>query len=153
MIRDETGGSVFWAWAPGRMAKFQCDFSAMISPKMFKEFMFPVLTEMCERVSYCMYHWDGPGALGHHALILSIPKLKMLEWSPGAGTDPPASKRWWPLYHKTIDAGKKIYISCDTLEDLKTLKKEFGRKFKNFLIGFYLEKPEQAEKILETVQL
>ncbi len=60
LIRDEVGGSVFWAWAPGRMAKFQCDFSAMISPAMFGEFMGPVLTEMSERVSYCMYHWDGP---------------------------------------------------------------------------------------------
>ena len=30
--KDEVGGSVFWAWAPGRMAKLQCDFSAMIGP-------------------------------------------------------------------------------------------------------------------------
>jgi 5-methyltetrahydrofolate--homocysteine methyltransferase len=44
MFRDEVGGSIFWAWAPGRMAKFQCDFSAMISPQMFGEFMVPVLT-------------------------------------------------------------------------------------------------------------
>ena len=36
LIRDEVGGSVFWAWAPGRMAKFQCDFSAMISPAMYR---------------------------------------------------------------------------------------------------------------------
>ena len=35
LIRDEVGGSHFWAWAPGRMAKFQCDFSAMIGPSMF----------------------------------------------------------------------------------------------------------------------
>ncbi len=115
--------------------------------------MIPVLTEMCERVSYCMYHWDGPGALGHHDLLLSIPKLKMLQWTPGAGSEPVSHKRWWPLYHKTIDAGKKIYIGCDTLEDLKTLKKEFGRKFKDFLLGMSLEKPEQAKEILEMVQM
>jgi len=115
--------------------------------------MVPVLTEMCERVSYCMYHWDGPGALGHHDLLLSIPKLKMLQWTPGAGADLPASKRWWPLYHKTIDAGKKIYIGCDTLEDLKTLKKEFGRELKEFMISTLLEKPEQAEEVMEAVQL
>ena len=77
----------------------------------------------------------------------------MLQLEPGVGNAPQANKIWWPLYHKTIDAGKKIYIGCDTLEDLKTLKKEFGRKFKDFLIGMSLEKPEQAEEILETVQL
>jgi len=84
MMRDEVGGSIFWAWAPGRMAKFQCDFSAMISPAMFGEFMVPVLREMTERVSYCMYHWDGPGALGHHDHLLSLPRLTMLQWTPGA---------------------------------------------------------------------
>ena len=39
LLRDDRGGSHFWAWAPGRMAKLQCDFSAMISPQMFRQFM------------------------------------------------------------------------------------------------------------------
>jgi len=79
MIRDEVGGSVFWAWAPGRMAMFQCDISAMIGPGMFGEFMIRVLREMCDRVSYCMYHWDGPDALPHHDHLLSIPRLTVLQ--------------------------------------------------------------------------
>jgi hypothetical protein len=98
MLRDEVGGSVFWAWAPGRMAKFSCDFSAMISPEMFGEFMVPVLSEMCERVSYCMYHWDGPRALPHHGHLLSIPELKLLQWVPGCGAEPTWHRRWWPIY-------------------------------------------------------
>ena len=85
--------------------------------------------------------------------MLSIPKLKMLQWTPGTGNEPQASKIWWPLYHKTIDAGKKIYIHCDTKEDLKTLKKEFGRKFKEFLIGMSLEQPEQTKEMLEIAQV
>jgi len=150
MFRDEVGGSYFWAWAPGRMSKFQCDFSAMISPEMFKEFMVPVLTEMCERVSYCMYHWDGPGATCHHDLLLSIPSLKMLQWTPGAGHEPTWDKVWWRMYHKTIDAGKKLLIGCDSIETLKALKKEFGAGFKQFLIGMGASTPEHAEEILKT---
>ncbi len=149
MFRDEAGGSVFWAWAPGRMAKFQCDFSAMISPKMFDDFMIPILTEMCERVSYCMYHWDGPGAIRHHDLLLSIPKLAMLQWTPGAGQEPTQHKRWWPMYHKSIEAGKKMLIGCDTMETLKVLKKEFGWKFKHFLINMGAKSPEHAGEILK----
>jgi 5-methyltetrahydrofolate--homocysteine methyltransferase len=147
-FRDEVGGSVFWAWAPGRMAKFQCDFSAMISPRMFGEFMVPVLTEMCDRVAYCMYHWDGPGAIPHHDHLLSIPGLKMLQWTPGAGVEPTHHRRWWPLYHKTIDAGKKALIGCDTIETLKGLKKEFGPGFKQFLIGMGAQSPQHADEIL-----
>ncbi len=153
LFRDEVGGSVFWAWAPGRMAKFQCDFSAMISPRMFGEFMVPVLTEMCERVSYCMYHWDGPGAIAHHEHLLSIPRLTMIQWTPGAGAEPTWHERWWPLYHKTIEAGKKILIGCDTLATLERLKREFGDGFKQFLIGMGAQSPAEAEEILAVAQV
>ncbi len=152
MIRDEVGGSHFWAWAPGRMAKFQCDFSAMISPDMFGEFMVPVLTEMSERVGYCMYHWDGPGAIPHHDHLLSIPQLTMLQWTPGAGEPDTPDKKWWPLYHKSIEAGKKLTIGCDSIDTLKTLKKEFGEGFKQFLIGMGAESLEQAEEILKAAE-
>ena len=150
MFRDEVGGSHFWAWAPGRMAKFQCDFSAMISPQMFGEFMVPVLNEMCSRVSYCMYHWDGPGALAHHDHLLSIKRLRMLQWTPGAGQPPTWEEIWWPIYHKSIEAGKKLYIACDTVERLKGLKREFGLGLKQFLIAMGAESPQQAEEILAT---
>jgi 5-methyltetrahydrofolate--homocysteine methyltransferase len=148
LFRDEVGGSIFWAWAPGRMAKFQCDFSAMISPAMFADFMVPVLTEMCERVSYCMYHWDGPGAIAHHDHLLSIPRLTMLQWTPGAGVEPTWHERWWPLYHKTVDAGKKVLVSAGNVEHLKALKREFGEKLKHFLIGMAAKTPEQAEEFI-----
>ena len=149
LFRDEGGGSHFWAWAPGRMAKFQCDFSAMISPEMFGEFMVPVLAEMSERVSYCMYHWDGPGAIPHHDHLLSIPKLTMIQWTPGAGTEPMTDRRWWPLYHRTVEAGKKvILVGGVTAEILCDLKKEFGEKLKLFALGMRAETPEQAEEFI-----
>jgi len=137
IIRDEVGGSVFWCWAPGRTTKLQCDFSAMISPAMFRDFMLPILTEMTERVSYSMYHWDGPGAICHHDALLSIPRLHIIQWTPGAGVEPPAHPRWWPLFHKTIDAGKKVFIAVDELEDILALKREFGPKLKQMLIAAY----------------
>ena len=148
MFRDDVGGSVYWAWAPGRMAKFQCDFSAMISPEMFADFMVPVLAEMCERVSYCMYHWDGPGALLHHDHLLSIPRLTMFQWTPGAGKEPTWHKRWWGIYHTTIEAGKKLLISCGSVDDLKALKREFGEGLKQFMINMGVESSEQAEEVL-----
>lgn len=152
IIHDEMGGSVFWAWAPGRMAKFQCDFSAMISPGMFKEFMVPVLTEMTERVSYCMYHWDGPGAIPHHDHLLSIPKLDMIQWTAGAGAEPEWHPRWWPLFHKTLDAGKKAWLGVDTLEHLLDIKREFGEKSKGMMINMWLPSREEAEACLQAME-
>jgi 5-methyltetrahydrofolate--homocysteine methyltransferase len=149
VIRDEVGGSVFWAWAPGRMAKFQCDFSAMIGPEMFAEFMAPVLREMCDRVGYCMYHWDGPGAIRHLDHLLSIPGLDMIQWTPGEGHEPPHHERWWPLYHRILDAGKKVYsYSCDGVDGLHALQREFGPQFRQFMIGISASTIREAEEII-----
>jgi len=153
LMRDEVGGSSFWAWAPGRMAKFQCDFSAMISPEMFGELMVPVLREMCSRVGYAMYHWDGPGALPHHDHLLSITELPMIQWTPGAAVEPVDHPRWWPMYHKTVEAGKKvILLGCGGLESLGALKREFGTKLKQFMIGMHVESPAQAEEAMRIVE-
>lgn len=148
-LRDEVGGSVFWAWAPGRMAKFQCDFSAMISPAMYREYMVPVLVEMCQRVSYSMYHWDGPGALAHLDPILSVPDLDMVQWTPGAGVEPPDHPRWWPYYHRVLDAGKKVYAhTCTSIDSLRAMKREFGAGLNRFLLSMWVETPEKGEEVL-----
>jgi 5-methyltetrahydrofolate--homocysteine methyltransferase len=153
MFRDEVGGCVFWAWAPGRMAKFQCDFSAMISAAMFRDFMAPVLTEMTERVSYSMYHWDGPGAIQHLDTLLSIPKLDMIQWTPGAGAEPTWHERWWPLYHSILDAGKKVFLGGDSLDQLLPLKREFGEQCKNMLIGCWAPTLDEAESLMKSMEL
>jgi hypothetical protein len=152
LMRDEVGGSHFWMWAPGRMAKFQCDFSAMIGADMFGEFMVPVLNEMCERVSYCMYHWDGPGAIAHQDHLLSIKPLKMLQWTPGAGAEQGDDRRWWKMHHKTLDAGKKLITWCGSLDSLKALKKEFGPKLKNCAFWMHADTLPQAQEILKTAE-
>jgi 5-methyltetrahydrofolate--homocysteine methyltransferase len=153
MFRDPVGGSVFWAWAPGRMSKFQCDFSAMISPGMFGEFMVPVLNEMCERVSYCMYHLDGPGALVHLDHLISIPELKMIQWTPGDGVEPVYHPRWWPYLHRVLDAGKSVLLfDCGGKEGLAALKKEFGEQYKRFMIKAHVSSPEEADELMKRAE-
>ena len=152
MYKEDRGGSHFWAWAPGRMAKLQCDFSAMISPEMFGEFMVPVLREMTAKFDHCMYHWDGPGAIPHHDHLLALPDLDMIQWTPGSGGETIADRRWWPLYHKTIEAGKKVaLLGFHGIDNLIAFKREFGPKIKQCLIATSAESLDQAEEILHIV--
>ncbi|HDZ21003.1 hypothetical protein LCGC14_0254300 [marine sediment metagenome] len=148
MMKDEVGGSNFWAWAPGRMVKLQCDFSAMIGPEMFGEFMVPVLDEMTRRTDFSMYHWDGPGALCHHDHLLSLEKLTYLQWTPGAGQPGTCDPTWWPLYHKTFEAGKKVVVDAWSFDEMVALKKEFGPKCKQFLLGYGAKDKAEGEKAL-----
>ena len=153
MFRDRVGGSYWWMWAPGRMVKLQCDFSAMISPDLFGEFMVPVLTEMSERTSYSMYHWDGPGAIRHLDHLLSIPALDMIQWTPGAGVEPSHHERWYPLFHKAVESGKKaIMIGAIDAQTMSTLKAEFGEKLKQIAIKTHAQSRAAAEALIEAAQ-
>jgi hypothetical protein len=152
LLRDEVGGSVYWVWAPGRLTKLQCDFSAMISPGMFRDFMVPVLTEMTERVGYSLYHWDGPSALCHQDVLLSLPRLGMIQWQPGAGVEPQWHSRWWPMFHDLLDAGKALYIGGGGRDQLLALKREFGQQCKRMFLSGDAESPQQAQEYLQLME-
>jgi hypothetical protein len=121
----------------------------MISPEMFADFMVPVLSDITARLDYCMYHWDGPGAIPHHDHLLSVPGITMLQWTPGAGVETIMDSRWWPLYHKTLEAGKRLaLLGFSGMDNLKAFKREFGPKLKQCLIGISAESLQEAEDML-----
>ncbi|HEY3398476.1 MAG TPA: hypothetical protein VGM19_12545 [Armatimonadota bacterium] len=152
LIRDEVGGSVFWAWAPGRLAKLQCDFAAMISPEMFEEFMGPVLRHMTERVSYSLYHWDGPQAIPDKATLFNLPNLDCIQWQPGAGNAPIWDPCWFPIYHEAFDAGKKMMLSADSREHLRNYKREFGDQCKQMIISGGTATVAEAEEWIKIME-
>lgn len=152
--RDDAGGSIYWLWAPGRVAKLQCDFSAMISADMFGEFMLPVLREMCSRLDYSLYHWDGPGALQHLDHLLSLDDLDMIQWTPGSGIEPPWDRRWWPYLHRIADSGRRIFIWVPGAAGaIRALKQEFGEGFRQFLLSVQARDKAHAEELLRAAEL
>jgi len=95
LIRDEVGGNCFSAfriWGPGKTAKVQCDFSAMISPAMFEEFVVPYLRIQCSRLDYSVYHLDGTDCIRHLGLLLKIEELDAIQWTPQYGRPDPGSQ-------------------------------------------------------------
>ncbi len=135
------------------MVKLQCDFSAMISPGLFSDFMKPVLVEMTERTAHNMYHLDGPEALIHLPCLLSIPDLEMIQWTPGAGQPFVDEPVWFPMYRQVLEAGKKLFMYATSLDHLKRLHREFGDGCRQMLINMYFEDPaevDEAWRILES---
>ena len=75
LIKLADGSSAFGAfyiWGPGKVAKVQCDASAMISPKMYRRFVVPALTAQCEWLDHSLYHLDGTQAMVHLDALLEI---------------------------------------------------------------------------------
>ena len=116
IVKDKDGGSsytVFAIWGPGKTAKVQCDFSAVMSPRQFQEFFIPSLSYLCGKLDYTLYHLDGPDAIKHLPAILSVKDLDAIQWTPGAGKPDGGSEDWYPIYDMVKKSGKSLWISID----------------------------------------
>jgi hypothetical protein len=101
----------------------QSDFAYMISPAMFEEFVLPDVEACCERMDHGFYHLDGKGQLRHLDMLLSLPRLRGIQWIPGDGQPPPEC--WLPVLKRIRDAGKlcQLYVSP---QGAKTIVSELG---------------------------
>jgi hypothetical protein len=149
IVKGGDGSSSFTAfhvWAPGKIAKVQCDFSVLMSPKQFREFFVPSLRQQCQKLDYSIFHLDGPDAIMHVDALMEVEELTALQWTPGAGNPDGGSERWYPMYDKAKAAGKSLWImleegSTDELIDkADKLVKRYGRD------GLYLLFPEMEEE-------
>ena len=93
----------------------QCDFSYMLGPEMFEEFVMPVLRVDTEQLTNTIYHLDGVGELKHLDAVLSLPNLKAIQWVYGVGQ--PGPHAWLDVYRKVLDAGKQIMIIENGLDN------------------------------------
>ncbi len=138
----------FNVWAPGRMAKLQCDVSAMISPDSFRRFVVPYIREQCQFLDYSMYHLDGVDAIRHLDAILEIEELDAVQWTPGIGQPQGGDPAWYDLYKRILAAGKSVQPSLVEIEELQPLLDEIGPAGVNVMVTFKSEKEvEQAEQI------
>lgn len=120
-------GNACWGpvWSPGKGYMLQSDFSYMISPRMFKRFVLPDLTACCGKLEHGFYHLDGKGELAHLDQLLSIERLRGIQWQPGDG-QPMAEG--WPEVLRRIRAGGKLVQVFVTTQGALDIKKELGGK-------------------------
>ena len=150
IIKDEHGGSCFSAfhiYGKGKIAKLQCDFSAMISTGMFEEFVAPYLVEQCRKLDHTVYHWDGPGALQHEGPLLAINELQAIQWTPGAGQPGVGDRMWWPLYHRIRKAGKSLMLNGVTPTEAQALVENLGPEGLDLMVR--ISSVEEADELVK----
>lgn len=102
----------------------QCDFSYMISPRMFEQFVKPELQATCERLPHSFYHLDGVGQLAHLDSLLMIEQLDGVQWVPGDGK--PGCAHWPEVYQKIHAGGKKLQIISGGFEAIDAVVEQIG---------------------------
>lgn len=148
LLRDPWGGNafVFGLWGPGKTAKVQCDFSCMIGPAMFREFVVPALVEQCDWLDFAMYHLDGTQALPQLDNLLEIESLHAIEWTPQSGLPGGGARQWHDLYRRIKAGGKGVQAIGVRPEEVEPLIEAVGAE------GLYIhcrcETETQARELL-----
>ncbi len=144
-------GRVPWApvWSQGTSYMLQSDFSYMISPAMFGRFVMPDLCALCEHLDNAFYHLDGQGEIPHLPSLLSIERLRGIQWVPGDGA--PLHEHWLELYQRIFSGGKLCQIFCSAESALKIVRAIGGKGFM-FSISDVMTSDE-AEAFLREMRL
>lgn len=154
LIQPPCRGTTCWTpiWSPGTTYMLQCDFSYMISPEMFERFVMPDLVTCCEHLDHGFYHLDGKGEIPHLDLLLSIDRLRGIQWIPGDGQAPP--HEWLPLLKRIRDGGKLCQVFV-TPEGARHIVRNLGGH--GFLLVIQgsnetFRDPEEAAAFLQALQ-
>lgn len=149
ILRNYQDGTCGWLaiWAPGKSYPLQEDFSCMISPQMFRDFLLPQLKRQTEFLDHSIYHLDGPGAIQHLDALLELPRLQAIQWVPGAGAPP--MREWLPLLKRIQEAGRNLVLDV-TPEDIQPLITNLD--IKGLCLRTWCGSKEEAEELLRSVE-
>lgn len=147
---NDGGSSHSWMhlWCPKRVLQLQCDFSVMISPEDFKEFVMPELEAASELTDYAVYHLDGREQLRHLDAILSVDAINMIQWTPVAG-QPPASE-FISVFQKIQKRGKGLVVMLRPWEVEKIVTELSSKGLQMVVYGVQTRK--EADELLKMVE-
>lgn len=137
------GSSHAWMhlWSPQRHLQLQCDYSCMISPAMFEEFVLPELEETSAAFEHISYHLDGIEQLRHLDMILSVPGISNIQWTRVTG-QPKTSANIEALI-KIQKAGKGLVLFPDP-DEVEFLLKNLDPRGLQLVLGDVKDYEEAA---------
>ena len=144
--------TVFAILGYGRVAKIQCDFSAMLSPAQFRRFVQPSLDKQSRRLDHVLYHLDGPDAIRHVPALMEIEGIDALQWTSGAGHFDAASDEWFVIYDQVVAANKSLWLQIldggvdDWIRSSEKLMNRYDKRLLYFL--YPTMSMSDAEKLL-----
>ena len=154
LVKDKENGScytVFQIWGSGRTAKLQCDFSALLSPNNFRDFVQESLRRQAKKMDHVLYHLDGPDAIKHVDALMEIDEIDALQWTSGDYGPDGTLEKWDAIYDKVRKAGKSLWIKVydggleDWIKGVDRLVKKYGSAG---LFFFFPVMSESEAKIL-----
>ncbi|MCZ7545594.1 MAG: hypothetical protein M5R40_19655 [Anaerolineae bacterium] len=102
------------------MSELACDFSALISPEMFRRWVRPALEVEASVVRHAIFHWDGPRALVHFDEVMAMKGIHSVSYVPDPGE---RHIQYLDLFKCVQACGKAVHIWGE-VEEIKLMHPE-----------------------------
>jgi hypothetical protein len=139
-------------WIPGtcrgRFRISTCDFSCLISERMFEDLFIPSIERVAASMDRTIYHMDGRRALRHLDRLMDIPDIHAFQWVPDPGIED--WRRWVDVYRRIQRRGKSFTVAVPAadVEELTTALRPEGA----WLTVSGVENQAEADAALKTVE-
>ena len=142
------GSSIGWmgTYAKGLHFQLQSDISVMLSPDFFHKFVFDELKLQSDFLDYATYHLDGAEQIRFLDELLSIEKIKMIQYTCVVGQPSPLEKI--DVLKKIQKSGKLLLIMANP-EWVKPLLENLSAS--GLFLKIALDNPEQADDIFKII--
>ncbi len=147
-FQNNQGGTLPWMllWAPGRISQLACDFSSILSPRMFRQFFIPEVRREGDWCEYGTYHLDGPPAMKSTLdTLLGVEQIDTIQWTPGENLPPTFSPQYIPAYQKIQAAGKRLFLLVEPHE-IEPLLAELSPR--GLMLRTRVDSEEEGQKLL-----
>ncbi len=119
---------------------------------MFEKFVVYELEKIKDYLDYIAWHLDGPDEIKHLDILLSLPYVKAIQVTPGAGRPPCASDLWIPQIRKILEKGKNVIVYASSPEQFNILAQNFPSGRVYIGCGAIDIENEEGKKFLKTVE-
>lgn len=144
-------GDTSWlGWAPGYTYPCQCDFSTMISPRMFVEFVVPEIEAMGKYLDYIIWHLDGPeDEIKHLNILLDMPEIKAIQWSHSPRN---SVVKFLPYFKRIQERNKSLLVYPKNENEVEILLRELSPTGLLISGGFTGKTEEDALRYIDMVR-
>lgn len=127
----------------GRTYMTQCDFNAMISPRVFSDLFANELGDIYKSLDNGCYHLDGIGTEVHVPAMLALEGLHCIQWVPEPGT---SALKHTKMLREIQEAGVNITFFIRP-EEVELACREFDPR--RLLLTTWCESEIEAKKLIE----
>ena len=108
--------SINWTgvYAAGRGGVVQCDFSALLSPAMFRDFALPDITAVAGNLDHALFHLDGREEEKFLDDLFAVRHLRAFQWV--YGTTSPSPSKYPDTIRRIQAAGRPVQVTCSADE-------------------------------------